>query len=376
MICDFQGGFKAKDVFDDVMPLCDLNKPIIDHVFPNPEHVMGKFVLHIFHVRIQETVSAQLYDKQQHHDKFLRNLSSLYSRTKKVVQQLASFDLGSDSSFLEKITEQIFRTYLESYIRLEIKCLDAKSIHILSLYYDHLGHQKRQIQSSFQDFKRDIQAVIGARANINIAQIENFGGETFLSEEVAINLLQESRMAYSRCALLSQKAEVANNAAQIFEILTHSLLKEHVDYALELGLQGIPLPDAKAPPEIHFFDVVKSCNAIVHLYEKEFVDSLLPLITPTPKLNECLDKKRHVLEQIEIKLDLGIDRALETIAGWVKIVLQLEHNKKEFFKSETFNDNENLNTVSPVSALVYALPFLFSWSNRANFVTLLSTGLQ
>lgn len=266
-------------MFDDVIPLCDLNKPIIDHVFPNPEHVMGKFVLHIFHVRIQETVTAQLYDKQQNQDKFLKNLSSLYSRTRKVVKQLESFDLGSDSSFMEKITEQIFRKHLESYIRIEIKCLETKSNRILSLYYDSLGHQKRQLQSSFQDFKRDIQAVIGARANINIAQIENFGGETFLSEEVAINLLQESRMAYSRCSLLSQKAEVANNAAQIFEILTQSLLKEHVDYALELGLQGIPLPDAKAQPEIYFFDIVKSCNAIVHLYEKEFVDSLLPLIT-------------------------------------------------------------------------------------------------
>lgn len=274
-----QGGFKAKDVFDDIIPLCELNKPIIDQVFPNPEHVMGKFVLHIFHVRIQETVTAQLYDKQQNQDKFLRNLSSLYSRTKKVVRQLESFELGSDSSFLDKITEQIFRKHLENYIRIEIKCLDSKSTRILTLYYDSLGHQKRQIQSSFQDIRRDLQAVIGARANINIAQIENFGGETFLSEEVAINLLQESRLAYSRCALLSQKPEVASNAAQIFDILTQTLLKEHVDYALELGWQGIPLPDAKTQPEIYFFDIVKSCNAIVHLYEKEFVDSLLPLIT-------------------------------------------------------------------------------------------------
>lgn len=72
------------------------------------------------------------------------------------------------------------------------------------------------------------------------------------------------------------------------------------------------------------------------------------LFRATPKLSECLEKKRAVLEQIEMKLDAGIDRALETIAGWVKVVLQLEHSKKEFFKSETFNDNENLNTVSPV----------------------------
>ena len=280
MVC-IQGGFKAKDVFDDVMPLCEANKSIIEQVFPNPNQVMGKFVLHIFHGRIQETITTQLFSEKDggNQDKFLRNLSSLYSRTKKVVKALESFDLGTDSTFLEKITQQIYRKHLENYITIEIQCLQMKNNRILAHYYDYLGHQKRVLQSSFQDIRRDIQAVIGTRANINIAQIENFGGETFLSEEVAINLLQESRMAYSRCKLLSKPKDVAINASQIFDLLTYSLLKEHVDYALELGLQAIPIPDQKTPPEIYFFDLVKSCNAIVHLYEKEFLDSLLPLIS-------------------------------------------------------------------------------------------------
>lgn len=47
-----------------------------------------------------------------------------------------------------------------------------------------------------------MQAVIGTRANFNIAQIENYGGETFLSEEVAIGLLQESKLAFRRCELV------------------------------------------------------------------------------------------------------------------------------------------------------------------------------
>jgi hypothetical protein len=55
---------------------------------------------------------------------------------------------------------------------------------------------------SFQDLRRDLQAVIGTRANFNIAQIENYGGETFLSEEVAIALLQESKLAFRRCELV------------------------------------------------------------------------------------------------------------------------------------------------------------------------------
>jgi hypothetical protein len=55
---------------------------------------------------------------------------------------------------------------------------------------------------SFQDLRRDLQAVIGTRTNFNIAQIENYGGETFLSEEVAIALLQESKLAFRRCELV------------------------------------------------------------------------------------------------------------------------------------------------------------------------------
>jgi hypothetical protein len=142
-----QGAFKAKDVFDDVVPLCDQYKPIVDQVFPNPEHVMGKFVVHIFQDRIQETVTNQLYEKQITQDKFLRNLAMLYSKTKKIVKQLDSFDLGSDMSFLQKITEQIFRPHLESYVSGEIKCLQTKCFHILATYYEKLGHQKRNIQS-------------------------------------------------------------------------------------------------------------------------------------------------------------------------------------------------------------------------------------
>lgn len=55
---------------------------------------------------------------------------------------------------------------------------------------------------SFQELRRDLQAVIGTRANINIAQIENYGGETFLSEELAITLLQETKNAFQRCQLV------------------------------------------------------------------------------------------------------------------------------------------------------------------------------
>lgn len=86
---------------------------------------------------------------------------------------------------------------------MESKCLDDKCSLILRRYYESKNHQKKVIQSGgFQDFRRDLQAVIGARTNINIAQIEDYGGETFVSEEVAIALLQETKTSIQRCQLV------------------------------------------------------------------------------------------------------------------------------------------------------------------------------
>nr|CAD7603023.1 unnamed protein product [Timema genevievae] len=158
------------------------------------------------------------------------------------------------------------------------------------------------------DLRRDLQAVIGTRANFNIAQIENYGGETFLSEEVSIALLQESKLAFKRCQLLSRQSDLPGNAVQILESLLHYLMLEHVDYALDLGLHCVPIPETKTQPQIYFFDVVQQCNAIVHLLEKQFNDSLVPLVISTPKHGDCLQKKKYLLEQIEMKLDIGLDR--------------------------------------------------------------------
>ena len=73
-------------------------------------------------------------------------------------------------------------------------------------------------------------------------------------------------------------------------------------------LQGIPMADCKTIPELYFFDVLAQTNAIIHLFEKQFGDSVLPLVAATPKHSDCLQKKKNELERIEHKLDAGLDR--------------------------------------------------------------------
>lgn len=163
--------------------------------------------------------------------------------------------------------------------RVEIKALRERSAALLIQYYESKNHQKRQLQSGgFQELKRDLQQVLSARANINIAQIEDYGGETFLSEELAIALLQRSKSALQRCALLSQPADLAPSAAQVLETTLQYLINEHLDYALELGLQCVPIPESRTHPEIHFFTVVRQCNVIIRLLREQFSGDLLPLI--------------------------------------------------------------------------------------------------
>lgn len=52
-----------------------------------------------------------------------------------------------------------------------------------------------------------------------------------------------------------------------------------------------------------------------------------------------------ILEQIETKLDIGLDRSLNAVLGWVKQYLQQEQKKSDF-KPET-DDFDTL--ASPVS---------------------------
>ncbi len=105
---------------------------------------------------------------------------------------------------------------------------------------------------------------------------------------------------------------------------------QHVDYALEIGLIGIPLPECKTIPELFFFDVVGQTNAIIHLFDKQFSDSLLPLVASTPKHADCLTRKKNELEVLERKLDAGIDRSLGALVGWVKTMLSNEQKKSDF----------------------------------------------
>nr|CAD7418143.1 unnamed protein product [Timema poppensis] len=68
-------------------------------------------------------------------------------RTVKLSNDLLHFDMGSDNTFLSKLTRNIFQKYLDSYISVESKCLKEKSASVLHKYYSLKNHQKKPTQA-------------------------------------------------------------------------------------------------------------------------------------------------------------------------------------------------------------------------------------
>uniref|UniRef100_A0A2K6TGX8 Exocyst complex component 5 n=1 Tax=Saimiri boliviensis boliviensis TaxID=39432 RepID=A0A2K6TGX8_SAIBB len=323
-----EGAYLRNDIFEDAAVLCQrVNKQVGD-IFSNPETVLAKLIQNVFEIKLQSFVKEQLEEcRKSDAEQYLKNLYDLYTRTSSLSSKLMEFNLGTDKqTFLSKLIKSIFISYLENYIEVETGYLKSRSAMILQRYYDSKNHQKRSIGTGgIQDLKERIRQ----RTNLPLGPSIDTHGETFLSQEVVVNLLQETKQAFERCHRLSDPSDLPRNAFRIFTILVEFLCIEHIDYALETGLAGIPSSDSRNA-NLYFLDVVQQANTIFHLFDKQFNDHLMPLISSSPKLSECLQKKKEIIEQMEMKLDTGIDRTLNCMIGQMKHILAAEQKKTDF----------------------------------------------
>lgn len=183
-----------------------------------------------------------------------------------------------DDDLLNKLTQQIFQKHLATYVEIESQFLTRKCGSELEKFYASKNHQKKPAER-FQELKRDMQELIRTKANINIAQVEDYGGETFLSEELAIKMLQDANASLKRCRVLSNETDLPSNIIKLNDILLKYLMHEHATYALGLGLNIIPIADTgRQFPHLYFFDVVQKTNIIVHLLEDQCNTSVVPCV--------------------------------------------------------------------------------------------------
>ncbi|KAF7251885.1 Exocyst complex component 5 [Varanus komodoensis] len=294
-----EGAFLRMDIFEETAVLCQNVNKQVGEIFSSPETVMAKLIQNIFEIRLQSYIKEQLEEhKKSDAEQYLQSLYDLYTRTTNLSSKLMEFNLGTDKqTFLSKLIKSIFVSYLENYIEVEIGYLRSRSSMILQRYYESKNHQKRAIGSGgIQDLKERIRQ----RTNLPLGPSIDTHGETFLSQDVVVNLLQETKQAFERCHRLSDPSDLPKNAFRIFSLLVEFLCMEHIDYALETGLAGIPSSDAKNA-NLYFLDVVNQANTIFHLFDKQFNDHLMPLVSSSPKLSECLQKKKDISEQMEMR---------------------------------------------------------------------------
>jgi hypothetical protein len=70
------------------------------------------------------------------------------------------------------------------------------------------------------------------------------------------------------------------------------------------------------------------------------------VLSSTSKQSECVQKKTVIMEQLESKLDAGLERAISAIVSWVKLHLQTEQKKTDF------KPEGDIDTIaSPVSSI-------------------------
>uniref|UniRef100_A0A8C8GLY0 Exocyst complex component 5 n=1 Tax=Oncorhynchus tshawytscha TaxID=74940 RepID=A0A8C8GLY0_ONCTS len=311
-----EGAYMRSDVFEDTALLCQRVNKQVGEVFQSPETVMTKLIQNIFENKLQHLIPSILT--------FLKPRQPYVSRTTALASKLTEFNLGSDKhTFLSKLIKNIFSTYLESYIEMEKDYLRTRSAMILQRYYDSKNHQKRPQGGGDAPRFREVQQ--GKAAMLPPT------GETITLHAVNPCRVLRVNKFLSLCVVnqLSDPSDLPKNAFSIFLLLVEHLCMDHIDYALEIGLSAIPSADAKNA-NLYFLDVVQQANTIFHLFDKQFNDHLMPLISSSPKLTECLHKKKEVIEQMEVKLDTGIDRTLNCMVGQMKHILATEQKKTDF----------------------------------------------
>ncbi|KAL7071210.1 hypothetical protein ACQ4LE_009488 [Meloidogyne hapla] len=320
---------RSENVFADIFKLCEKAKPVIEEVFPRTQFVISKLLLNVFHGKLQDMVVATLEETKGNPELYLTNLYELYSKTFKLQAALRSlFPANSvDPQFLPTLSQSIFGPFLVTYSKIEHKFIADKCTFILRKFYESKGHQKRSILSSgLQDLKT------------RLLNAEDFGGETFLSEIIAINILQEFKNAFIRCTTLCKKSESLELITAFYDMLLKFLYSEHVEYAIDLGLACIPLSEPKTEPSGNFFKIIQQSSAITHLFAKLFDDSIHPEIRDTHIEDSILKKRDQTLRNVEERINIGVRRQINAIVAYVRFVFNTTQKKTDFKPEEDSNE--------------------------------------
>ncbi|VDK23386.1 unnamed protein product, partial [Taenia asiatica] len=303
----------------------------IVRIFRRPESV----VLHLIQALFSRNLKTHFQSKvrlDMPTDVFLTNLYTEYCNFDRLVFQLIErLQLLSDETQLYKLLSGLADEVLQGYQLREINWLNEHLRGQLSTYYASYNHQKRPINTSgFSELKN----VVQARLHINNDR-EAPTGCLLLSQQVAVNMLDDVRQSAKRCLLLAKPAVRPQFGLKIFEILVRYLVNEHLDYGISVALQVLNSMDPKVvDPSFTFFAAVNESTTLFDLFEKAVNEFIGPLLAGSPsQMQKCLTRRQELRHRLEEKLSTGLEQCLTLTLTRIQVIL-LNEQKKTDFKGE------------------------------------------
>ncbi|KAL7054391.1 hypothetical protein AAHC03_026117 [Spirometra sp. Aus1] len=327
---------------------------IIVKIFYRPETVVFHLIQSLFARNLkshfQNNVKADMPS-----DVFLVNLSREYCNMQRLAFQLIDrLQLLSDEGQLFKLLNGLAADFLKDYEARELTWLKNHLLNHQAAYYISQNHSKRNIHASghnhgkrLNELRRDLQARLHIGSDRDAAS-----EKVLLSQEVAINMLDDVRQSAKRCMILSQPSERALFGQRLYDLLSRFLLTDHLDYGITLALQSINSSDPKiSDPSLTFFAAVNEGTSLFNFFEKAVNEFIGPLFNGSPShLQECASRRQILQRQIEAKFSSGLERCLSLCLARVQAILSSEQKKADY-KGDSSGPLDNAITGLPSASL-------------------------
>ncbi|CAF3592417.1 unnamed protein product, partial [Rotaria sordida] len=316
------------DIFNSIPQLFTKVSELINEIFDQPEKVTERLIITVYTEKLAPYVRDQLDPYVRNPDldnmeKYLQTLYTLSKKATKLSNDLQTQKISDDPAFLHKLNQHVFKTYLKTYSKYEINCLEEKfQVHLERV--ESTGGQRRIKPTGLS-----ITDIIQQRLLNTTDQVD----ESRFSPDLAAALLNDCKTAMNRITTLSEGLEAAENILQCFLRLLNALGNQHIETELQYSLQAIPGPEPKQEPDIRFFHAILQTNNSIQLIERYFVMDIAPLLLGTQQQAVLLQTKEKVFGQLEDLINIGIDKALLCIIGFVRNILN--EQKRSDFKPES-----------------------------------------
>jgi len=316
------------DIFNSIPQLFAEVSNMINELFDQPEKVTERLIITVYTEKLTPYVRDQLETHVRNPDlesmeKYLQTLHNLYKKATKLSNDLQTQKVSDDPAFLHKLNQHVFKTYLKTYSKYELNCLEEKfQMHLERV--ESSGGQRRSKLTGL-----GIADLIQQRLLNTTDQVD----DSRFSPDLAATLLQDCRIALTRITTLSEGIEASENILQCFLKLLNTLGSQHIETELQYSLQAIPGAEPKQEPDIRFFHAILQTNNSIQLIERYFVIEISPLLLGTQQQTVLLQTKDRVFAQLEDLINIGVDKALLCIVGYVRNILN--EQKRSDFKPES-----------------------------------------